>query len=269
MTPLELLYEKPGLRSFGLPAALAAAYGGELGIDAPRVYANFVTSVDGIVALDGEVESGGIISGHSEADRFVMGLLRACADAVVVGAGTLRKTPNHLWTAERVAPAMAPAFAELRSKLGLAARPLFVLVTASGDVDVTQPALDREALVVTTASGRARLAGRLAASVRVAAFEGNRVALAPMLSMLRAQGMRRILSEGGPSLIGDLIAEGALDELFVTRSPLLLGRKDGDGRKTLVEGVDLANNRTPLELLSLRRHGSFLFLRYSLAARRD
>ena len=60
--------------------------------------------MDGIVALGGEVESGGIVSGHSEADRFVMGLLRACADAVVVGAGTFRKTPNHLWTAEHIYP---------------------------------------------------------------------------------------------------------------------------------------------------------------------
>ena len=68
MTPLELLYEKPGLPSFGLPAPLATAYGGELGIDSPRVYANFVTSMDGIVALGGEVESGGIVSGHSEAE---------------------------------------------------------------------------------------------------------------------------------------------------------------------------------------------------------
>jgi riboflavin biosynthesis pyrimidine reductase len=269
LTPLELLYEKPGLPAFGLPAALAAAYGGDLGIEAPRVYANFVTSLDGIVALGGEVESGSIISGHSEADRFVMGLLRACADAVVVGAGTFRKTPGHLWTAERVAPAMAPAFAELRSKLGLSTRPLFVLLTASGEVDVTHPALAGDALVVTTASGRTRLAGKLAPTVRVAAFEGTRLALAPVLAMLRAQGLRRILSEGGPTLIGDLIAEGALDELFLTRSPLLLGRKDGDGRKTLVEGVDLARKRPSLELLSLRRHDSFLFLRYSLGARRQ
>ncbi|HYU63230.1 MAG TPA: dihydrofolate reductase family protein, partial [Verrucomicrobiae bacterium] len=56
-----------------------------------RVYANFVSSIDGIVALEaGTAPSGGIISGRNEADRFVMGLLRAFADAVLVGAGTVR-----------------------------------------------------------------------------------------------------------------------------------------------------------------------------------
>jgi len=143
-------------------------------------------------------------------------------------------------------------------------RPTFVLVTASGAVDAA-PALERDALVVTTAAGRARLAGRLSAVVRVMAWEGDRLALARALPMLRAEGLHRILSEGGPSLIGQLIAEGALDKLFLTRSPLLLGRQEGDGRKTLVEGVDLAKRRTSLELLTLRRRASYLFLRYSLS----
>ena len=105
-------------------------------------------------------------------------------------------------------------------------RPTFVLVTASGAVDAA-PALERDALVVTTAAGRERLAGRLSPAVRVMALEGDRLALARVLPMLRAEGLRRILSEGGPSLIGQLIAEGALDELFLTRSPLLLGRQEG------------------------------------------
>jgi riboflavin biosynthesis pyrimidine reductase len=110
--------------------------------------------MDGIVALGGEVESGGIISVHSEADRFVMGLLRACADAVVVGAGTFRKTPNHLWTAEHIYPSAAGAFGELRAKLAMTRRPTFVLVTASGAVDAEHPALERDALVVTRCSNR-------------------------------------------------------------------------------------------------------------------
>jgi riboflavin biosynthesis pyrimidine reductase len=265
MTPLDLLYERPGLPAFGLPGALAAAYGGDLGIAAPRAYANFVASVDGVVALGGEVESGGVISGHSEADRFVMGLLRACADAVVVGAGTFRRAPGHLWTAEHVYPAAAGAFAELRVRLGAAARPLFVLVTAGGAVNPSHPALERDALVVTTAAGRARLAGRLPASARLTSLEGERLSVAEVLAMLRAEGVRRILSEGGPSLIGRFLAEGALDELFLTRSPLLVGRQEGDRRKALVEGVDLAGaKRASLELLSARRHGSHLFLRYAI-----
>ncbi len=61
-----------------------------------------------------------------------------------------------------------------------------------------------------------------------------------------------MLSEGGPSLVADLIHEGVLDELFLTTSPALYGRFPNDGRKSLTNGLDLAG--VPLELLSLRRH---------------
>ena len=55
--------------------------------------------MDGVTALGPEYpSSGSAISGHDPADRFVMGLLRACADVVLIGAGTLRATPGHLWT---------------------------------------------------------------------------------------------------------------------------------------------------------------------------
>jgi len=45
----ELLFERSGLPSFPLPAPLLAAYGGALGFESPRVFANFVSSVDGVV----------------------------------------------------------------------------------------------------------------------------------------------------------------------------------------------------------------------------
>jgi riboflavin biosynthesis pyrimidine reductase len=72
--------------------------------------------------------------------------------------------------------------------------------------------------------------------------------------------MERILTEGGPTLIGQFLAEDLVDELFLTISPRLFGRRTGDLRKGLVEGVDLGGK--PLELASVRRHGSHLFLRY-------
>jgi hypothetical protein len=83
LQPLEALFEVPGLPGFDLPDELAAICGGTVGFPEPRLYANFVASVDGVVAL-----------------RFVMGLLRACADAVLIGAGTLRGSPRTRWTAE-------------------------------------------------------------------------------------------------------------------------------------------------------------------------
>jgi len=111
---LEPLLETPDLPDFDLPLALAEAYGGSLGFSEPRLYANFVASLDGVVAIPGEIQSNRMISAHSEADRFVMGLLRACADAVLVGAGTMLSSPRTLWTAEHAYPAAAPLYGELR-----------------------------------------------------------------------------------------------------------------------------------------------------------
>src|SRR5471030_949889 len=101
---LERLYERPDLPSFPLPEPLAALYVGELGFPEPRVIANFVASVDWVVALPGNAESGGVISRGSEADHFVMGLLRACAGVVLIGAGTFRKGAGDLWDAESIYP---------------------------------------------------------------------------------------------------------------------------------------------------------------------
>ena len=84
MIPLELLFEEDGLPSYDIPQGLERLYGKNLKFEAPRLYANFVSSLDGIIALENERNSSQMISGHSEADRFVMGLLRACADAVLV-----------------------------------------------------------------------------------------------------------------------------------------------------------------------------------------
>ena len=100
LPPLEPLFQAAELPEFDLPAGLAETYGGPLGFAEPRLYANFVASLDGVVAIPGEIQSNRMISAQSEADRFVMGLLRACADAVLVGAGTMLASPRTLWTAE-------------------------------------------------------------------------------------------------------------------------------------------------------------------------
>ena len=160
MKPIERLFERDGLPRVGLPAALAKSYGGNFGVARPALYANFVASVDGVVALPGVGESGGVVSGNSEPDRFVMGLLRAVADAVLIGAGTFRAGTGDVWHPETAFPAARESFVELRRQLRLRPHPLLVVVTASGNLDFAQPAL-RDCLVVTTAQGEARLRGKL------------------------------------------------------------------------------------------------------------
>jgi riboflavin biosynthesis pyrimidine reductase len=263
--PLERLFERPGLADWGLPAPIVAAYGGALGFAGPAVVANFVSSIDGVVALPVTEESGGIISRHDEADRFVMSVLRACAGAILVGAGTFRKAGSDLWTATSLFPRGSAAFAALRSQLGLAPRPRLAVVTRSGDLDVAQPGL-ADALVVTTAVGAAKLSSRLPKTARILTFDAGAVPLAQVVATLHSDGARLILSEGGPTLFSQLASERLLDELFLTASPALFGRFPGDGRKSLTNGVDLAG--ASLDLVSARRHGSHLFLRYALPARR-
>ncbi|WP_079144235.1 RibD family protein [Streptomyces agglomeratus] len=266
LEPLELLYEEAGQPSFGLPATLATAYGGDLGFTTPCVYANFVASLDGVVALGPEYpSSGSAISGREPADRFVMGLLRACADAVLIGAGTLRATPRHLWTPDHVCPQAAPDFRELRRSLKRATPPQLVVVTASGDVPTEHPALQSGALVATTADGARRLEGRLPPTCAIlTAVQGPALRMADVLAALHTHGHTAVLTEGGPRLIGHLLGEGLLDELFLTTSPVLAGRA-GTPRPGVISGLELLPNQPAwTDLISARRRDSYLFLRYRL-----
>jgi riboflavin biosynthesis pyrimidine reductase len=260
---LELLFEKSDLPGFVLPPELAVAYGGKLGFERPCWFANFVASVDGVVALPVATESGHVISGSSEADRFVMGLLRACADTIVLGAGTFRKASQDVFRADSIYPRGKSAFAALRQRLNLAPEPRFVLVTRTGVVDVTGPALEN-ALIVTTEAGASALDSKVSASTRVVALKSDPLRLRDLRALLEGEGCRLVLSEGGPSLVADLVHDAVLDELFLTTSPALFGRFPNDDRKSLTNGLDLAG--APLELLSLRRHESYLFSRYGLVS---
>ncbi len=118
---LEVLFEADGLPSVDLPAELERLHGGTLGFAAPRLYANFVSTLDGVVAIPSVPESNKIIAAGSEADRFLMGLLRAFADVVVIGTGTLHGSPKGMWSPAGPYPATAEALAELRTRLGLSA----------------------------------------------------------------------------------------------------------------------------------------------------
>lgn len=259
-----MLYESPGLPRWRLPPALAALYGSDLGFTEPCLYANFVASLDGVVALGPEYRhSGSTISGREPADRFTMGLLRACADAVVIGAGTLRASPRHHWTTQHVHPAAASDFAELRRRRDRPADPELVVVTARGALPADHPALQTGALVITTATVAAHLRSSLPANCTVlAAGQGPALSMREVLDAVHNRGHRVLLTEGGPYLVGQFIAGGLLDELFLTTTPVLAGRTDAT-RPGLIAGQEfLPALRHPASLASVRRHASYLFLRY-------
>jgi riboflavin biosynthesis pyrimidine reductase len=227
--------------------------------------------VDGVVAFEAGVRSsaGSLITDRRPSDRLLMGLLRACADGVLIGAGTLRAEPEHLWTPAHVFPALAAEFAQLRAGLGLAPEPELVVVSASGKLPLQARALRQGATILTTAAAADRLGPGLPAASRVEPVgEGPEVDLEKALTGLRARGLRRLLTEGGPRLAAGLVSDGLLDELFLTRAPVLAGRR-GPERPGLVQGVELLpGRRLNLDLLSLRRDDAYLFLRYRLLRQR-
>jgi riboflavin biosynthesis pyrimidine reductase len=264
LPPLEPLFEAAELPEFDLPAGLAETYGGPLGFSEPRLYANFVASLDGVVAIRGEVQSNRMISAQSEADRFVMGLLRACADVVLVGAGTMLGSPRTLWTAEDAYPSAAPLYGELRRSRGRPPRPTLAVLSGSGSLDPRHPALEEGSLVLTSERGAARLRGRLPRAMTILAVGADApVDPAVAVDALRRRGHELILSEGGPTAFGALVAAGLVDELFLTTSPLLAGRSRRSPRPALVDRAEfLPATTVEAKLLTLRRAGSHLFARY-------
>ncbi|MCL5885127.1 MAG: dihydrofolate reductase family protein [Deltaproteobacteria bacterium] len=275
LTPLESLLDDavPG-EDFPLPPELAALYGplrfpprkGR-----PYVIGNFVTTLDGVASLSAPgVAGGGPIRGSSPHDRMVMGLLRSVADAVIVGAGTLRSVPNHLWTAERICPALADPYRRLRAALGKGDPPLNVIVTAHGEIDPGLPVFRSGAvkvLVVTNPEGarRVRELGLPSSVVIGEVKEDGAIGARAILSAVdRLLPGEIILVEGGPRLMGDFFDGECLDELFLTLAPQVAGRDGSVERPGFVSGKRFAPDR-PLwgTLAGLKRAGSHLFLRYS------
>ena len=277
LAPLETFYEVDQGNALPLPPELASGYG-RLAFSPhpgrPYVIGNFVTSLDGVTSLQVPGQAGGgPISGFNPHDHLVMGLLRAAADAVIVGAGTLRAVPHHVWTPAYVCPALADAYQRLRAILGKPGPPLNVIVTARAEVD---PGLrvfqsgEVPVLVVTTAARARHLRGLgLPPSVQVMEGENaDRLSARSILGVvMRVRPSDLILVEGGPHLLGDFFGEQCLDEQFLTLSPQVAGRNGAPARPGLVAGKRFAPEH-PLwgTLVGVKRGGSHLFLRYAFSS---
>jgi len=252
-----------------LAPALADRYGGPLRFPVgggPHVFANFVSTIDGIVsfALPGRSQAS-LISAGDPADRFVLALLRAVADAIVVGAGTLRQEPGVIWTPEAAFPEAGDEFARLRAAMRKTPRPLTLLVSASGAIDPHAAALAEGAPVVilTTDRGAAALAG-LGAHVRVRRLvHGTTAEMVGIAS--EESGGGRVLTEGGPTLFGQFLRERTVDELFLTVAPRVAGRTRDEPRVALVQGTAFAPEAVPgARLLSVKAADDYLLLRFEL-----
>lgn len=277
-SPLETLLDSTDGEALPLPAPLDDLYGPlrfPRAEGRPHVVANFASTIDGVTSLGpGDPSGGGQVTGRDPHDRLVLGLLRAVADAVIVGAGTLRASPRHRWTAARAVPGLAREFEALRSALGRTGPPLTVVVSATGSLDLGLPVFssgEAPVLIVTSSDGGRRLRSMpRPAGVEVAVVAtDDRVPAAEVLGRLAAhRATDRVVVEGGPHLMGDFLAERCLDELFLTLAPQVAGRVAPGDRLGLVAGRTLApDHRTWGRLRSVKRGGSHLFLRYAFEPR--
>jgi len=283
LASLKTLFETKRGKVLPLPPKLVRLYGClrmPLPRSHPHVFSNFVTTLDGVVSLNAKGHaSGGDISGFSAQDRMVMGLLRAIADVVIIGSGTLGADRRRLWTAGDVCPELADEYRRLREALGKGAAPLNVIVSGSGGIDLHLPVFASgkvPVLIVTTTAGAKRLRKQSASDSveirairrRAGAIPGLRASAIPAGAILdevrRVSPGMLILVEGGPRLLGDFYAEHLVDEQFLTLAPQIAGRDAGDRRLSLVMGNAFAPRDAPwANLIDVRRGSSHLFLRYA------
>ena len=281
MTTIHTLIDLAPAHAPVLPFPLRQQYGGDLhfacrAVGRPYVIGNFVSTLDGIVsfAIPGK-DGGGEISGHNDADRFIMGLLRASADAVMIGSGTLHAThPAHLWIAGSVYPEAGELYAAYRAGvLGKQQPPCTVVVSGSGSVDLGRRMFrsgEVRVLILTTGMGAARLRASGAAalpSTEVLALDtsGGTVAPAAMLDAVCTRfGAGLLLHEGGPALYGEFIAAGLVDEMFLTLAPQIAGSGPERPRPTMVWGTEFPPGSAPwVRILSVKQSEDHLYLRYA------
>jgi riboflavin biosynthesis pyrimidine reductase len=267
IAPFELLFSELPAGNH-LPAELQRIYGGDLpattaGAGRPAISTNFVVSHDGRISFDLPGRRGGnAISGRSRHDHWLMELLRARADAVLLGAETLRAAPRHRWQAGELID--SPYFADLRRAAGRPELPDLVILSRSGDLPSAAAALQlqRRIIVLTGRDGAARLRNQERSRIVLDGLD-QADGLAGLLQQLHSGlGIRALLSEGGGRTYGSLLAAQALDEIFLTRSPLIVGNPAAPAaaRPGLVEGVAFTPDNAPrLRLLSLRRADDLLF----------
>jgi riboflavin biosynthesis pyrimidine reductase len=201
------------------------------------VRANMVSTLDGS-ASGGDGRSGSV---SSPVDKAVFGVLRGLADAVLVGAGTVRAEGYH-------APTARTAFADRRRSLAQHPAPSLAIVTRTGDVPTDTGLFggDSPTYLVTTANADLARLRSLAGREHVIVAGDDDLDVPDAVHVLASRGLGRILLEGGPHLLGSAMAAGCVDELCLTWSPLLVA---GTGPR-ITTGPEVALRARPAHLIA-------------------
>lgn len=215
----------------------------------PWLLANMVASADGATAVEGR---SGALGGP--ADRAAFTAIRAVADVILVAAGTAR--------AEGYGPPRTPvALQAAREARGQTPKPRIAIVTRRVDLDLGAELFgdpDSRCLVVLPEDTATDRVAAVAAVADVVPAGRGGVDLRACLAHLRAAGVAVVLAEGGPSLLGQLVADDLVDELCLTLAPALVaGESD-----RIVHGADLPEGLAPLRLDRVLEQDGTLLLRY-------
>ena len=219
----------------------------------PCLRANMVSSADGAATLEGATKA---LS--SETDRHVFALLRTLSDVILVGAATARQEhynpvrPRELWRHLRVGRPPTPPIAVVSGRLDL--DPQSPLITAA-------PA-DARTIVITTAQAPPDRRAELATRAEVIVAGEQAVDLKAAVSALADRGYQRVLAEGGPHLLAQLVEADLVDELCLTIGPLMAG----PGASRIVAGAPAAKPQE-LTLAHVLEDDGFLLCRYTRKAR--
>ena len=215
----------------------------------PWLRANMVSSADGAATLKGATRA---LS--SETDRHVFALLRTLSDVIVVGAATAREEhynpvrPARALASPAGRPTPTPPIAVVSGRLDL--DPQSPLITAA-------PA-DARTIVITTAQAPPDRRAELATCADVIVAGEQAVDLKAAVGALADRGHQRVLAEGGPHLLAQLVEAGLMDELCLTIGPLMAG----PGASRIVAGAPAATPQQ-LTLAHVLEDDGFLFCRYT------
>lgn len=200
--------------------------------DRPWIYTNFVQSLDGVTTLLGKNASGGEISQSSPEDRWLMDLLRAHADGLLMGMNTLREEQRQRGPESRgiIFRVVEPELQTLRKRIGKG-RERNIFVTSAVDLDLSRHKVFDgdlvDAAILTSPDGaeRLRAQGTHSHLAILAAGDNDRFDLTKGIAKLREElGVQHLLCEGGPTLYGSLARADLVDEKFLTISPVEVGQ---------------------------------------------
>jgi riboflavin-specific deaminase-like protein len=197
------------------------------------------------------------ISLGTEHDRRFMDELRAEADAVIVGSGTVKHDGYPILM----------RYKDLESKRiesGLPPHPINITLSRSLRIPSTRPFFrhaDTEKIIFTTRAAPAARIKRFSKLAEVVVLPGRSLSPSAVLAQLQERKMKRVLMEGGGELHFAFVKEGVVDDIYITLTPRLIG---GTESPTVLDGKGfLAARHLRLELVSTRRVGDELFLKYS------